>query len=480
MKIQTKITVTYVVLAILIVASLGFFISIWMESYFKDQLVDELSRQADLVYYILQEDTVRSFAQVDEQVKQVGGLEQLRITLIDELGNVMADSDVPLPDITKVTNHLNRPEVQQAKHTGIGHDIRQSATVDHPFLYMAKEVKKSPRNSIFQNLRYIRLSVPYEQVQRQIDQVRSIVIVTGLAVLFAIIAASVLVSRRITHSMKQIVRGVERIRAGDLDAQLTVKSKDEIGLVAKAINELVDKLKADIVQLKKLEQVRTQFLGNVSHELRTPIFTMQGYLETLLNGAMDDPSVNHVFLEKAQSNLSRLNALLEDLINISQIESGEMKMSFRYFHVDEFLESVIKDYESMAAASHVALKLSCETSGEDDVYGDKERLRQVLNNLINNAINYNKPGGEVFVTSKKSEYGIELSVRDTGIGIPSDHISRIFERFYRVDSDRSRELGGTGLGLAIVKHIVEAHDSHIMVESTPGEGSVFRFVLKSV
>ena len=260
------------------------------------------------------------------------------------------------PEITDVKNHLDRPEVQQAKRTGIGHDIRRSATVDRDFLYMAKEVKKSPNNFLFQNLHYIRLSVPYEQVQRQIDQIRSIVIVSGFGVLLVIILVSVFVSRRITYSMAQIVRGVERIRAGDLDARVSVNSNDEIGLAAKAINELVDKLKADIVQLKKLEQVRSQFLGNVSHELRTPIFSAQGYLETLLGGAINDASVNRSFLEKAQSNLNRLHSLLEDLINISQIESGEMKMSFRIFKVNEFLESVCKEFESIAANRNIALR----------------------------------------------------------------------------------------------------------------------------
>jgi two-component system, OmpR family, phosphate regulon sensor histidine kinase PhoR len=479
MKIKTKITATYVALALVIVVCLGVFISMWMESYFKDRLVNELSRQADLVYYILQEDTLRSFAQVDGQVKQVGGLEHLRITLIDEFGNVLADSDVPLQEIEKVKNHLDRPEVQQAKRTGIGHDIRQSATVDRPFLYMAKEVKKSPSNSVFRNLHYIRLSVPYEQVQRQIDQIRSIVIVTGLGVLFVIIVVSFFVSRRITHSIVQIVRGVERVRAGDLDAQLVISSNDEVGLVAKAINELVEKLKADIVQLKKLEQVRSQFLGNVSHELRTPIFAVQGYLETLQNGAVDDVSVNRTFLEKAQSNLSRLNVLLEDLINISQIESGEMKMSFRYLRINEFIESTVKDYEAMAASHNVKLTLLSGTKTEDEVYGDKQRLRQVLNNLISNAINYNKPGGEVIVAIEKKTQGIQISVKDTGVGISSDHLQRIFERFYRIDSDRSRALGGTGLGLAIVKHIVEAHGSFVNVESKVGEGSVFSFLLKN-
>jgi two-component system phosphate regulon sensor histidine kinase PhoR len=479
MKIQTKITVTYVLLALLIVASLGVFTSMRMESYFKERLVGELSYQADLVLFILQKDTTYSFPQIDQQVKLIGGLEHLRITLIDAQGNVLADSDIPFPDITGVKNHLDRPEVQDAKQYGIGHDIRHSTTVGHDFLYMAKLVKKSPKRTSFETLQYIRLSVPLENVQDQINRIRSIVAIVGLGVLLVIVAVSIIISRRITKSMAQIVQGVEQIRSGDLDAQLVISSNDEIGLVAKAINELVRKLKSDIVQLKKLEQVRSQFLGNVSHELRTPIFAVQGYLETLLNGAVDDPAVNRSFLEKAQSNLSRLNALLEDLINISQIESGEMKMSLRYFRVNEFLESVGKDYESLAAARNITLKLLLSTKNDDDVFGDKDRLRQVLNNLISNAINYNKPGGEVMITSEKEEHGIQMSIKDTGVGIPSEHLSRIFERFYRVDSDRSRTLGGTGLGLAIVKHIVEAHGSQIQVESTLGEGSIFRFVLKN-
>jgi len=478
-KIQTKITFTYVVLALLIVVSLGVFTSMRIESYFKEHLVNELSRQADLVLFILQKDTTYSFSQIDQQVKLIGGLEHLRITLIDAQGNVLADSDIPLPDMSGIQNHLDRPEVQDAKRNGIGHNIRHSTTVDRDFLYMAKLVKKTPKKISFETLQFIRLSVPLEDVQDQINNIRSIVIMAGVGVLLVIVAVSIIVSRRITKPMTQIAQGVEQIRSGDLDAQLVVSSKDEIGLVAMAVNELVQKLKSDIIQLKKLEQVRSQFLGNVSHELRTPIFAVQGYLETLLDGAVDDPSVNRSFLEKAQSNLSRLNALLEDLINISQIESGEMKMSLRYFRVNEFLDSVGKDYESLATGRNVTLKLSLNTRDDDEVFGDKDRLRQVLSNLISNAINYNKPGGEVVITSEKDEYGIHLSIKDTGVGIPLEHLPRIFERFYRVDNNRSREVGGTGLGLAIVKHIVEAHGSRVQVESTMGQGSIFRFLLKS-
>jgi two-component system phosphate regulon sensor histidine kinase PhoR len=156
-----------------------------------------------------------------------------------------------------------------------------------------------------------------------------------------------------------------------------------------------------------------------------------------------------------------------------------MKMSFRYFHINEFLESVAKEFETLAANRSVMFQLSLSTFADDEAFGDKERLRQVLNNLISNAINYNKPMGDVVLSSEKTMNGIQISVMDTGVGVPSEHISRIFERFYRVDNDRSRALGGTGLGLAIVKHIIEAHGSQIQVESKPGEGSVFRFLLKT-
>jgi two-component system, OmpR family, phosphate regulon sensor histidine kinase PhoR len=479
MRIQTKITFTYVVLALLIVVSLGVFTSLRIESYFKERLVNELKRQADVVFFILQKDTTITFTQIDEQMKSIGSLEQFRITLIDAEGIVLADSDIPLPEIATVKNHLDRTEVQEAKRYGLGHDIRHSATVGHDFLYVAKSVHGIPTRIGFDKLQYVRLCVPLEDVQQQIAQIRSIVILVGFGVLMVVVAVSMFVSRRITKPMVQIARGAEQIRSGDLDARLDVSTKDEIGLVANAVNELVQTLKSDIVQLKKLEQVRSQFLGNVSHELRTPIFAVQGYLETLLEGAVDDAAVNRSFLEKAQTNLSRLNVLLEDLINISQIESGEMKMSLRYFRVNEFLESIRRDYDTIAAARSITLKLSLKTKDMDEVFGDKDRLRQVLNNLISNAINYNRPGGEVVIASETEDRKILLTVQDTGVGIPPEHLPRIFERFYRVDSNRSREVGGTGLGLAIVKHIVEAHGSQISVETTVGQGSLFRFSLKT-
>jgi two-component system phosphate regulon sensor histidine kinase PhoR len=241
---------------------------------------------------------------------------------------------------------------------------------------------------------------------------------------------------------------------------------------------MAEKLGSDIERLNKLERVRSEFLANVSHELRTPIFSIQGFLETLLDGAVDDPGVNKEFLEKAHKHASRLNALLNDLIDISRIESGDMKMSFRYFGIAEFVRQVVDELRPQAEKKQISLTFHSGVEAAAQVYGDRDRLKQVLINLIDNGIKYTESGGSVRCSVEGDGDRCVVSVSDTGTGIPPEHTGRIFERFYRVDRDRSRQVGGTGLGLAIVKHIVEAHGSSVSVQSTVGKGSTFSFALK--
>jgi two-component system phosphate regulon sensor histidine kinase PhoR len=186
-----------------------------------------------------------------------------------------------------------------------------------------------------------------------------------------------------------------------------------------------------------------------------------------------------VFIEKAYRQAGRLNNLLTDLIDISRIESGEMKMSFRYFDVTEWLARQVPDLQNLAKQYEVTVNLkNGELAGAVMALGDRERLTQVITNLANNAIKYNVPGGKVELGYRLNKKLVEIYVADTGRGIPADHVPRIFERFYRVDKERSRDVGGTGLGLAIVKHIVEAHGSNVNVQSEMGRGSIFSFSLK--
>lgn len=242
------------------------------------------------------------------------------------------------------------------------------------------------------------------------------------------------------------------------------------------IKEMFSKVKSDIAYLQKLEKMRTGFLANVSHELKTPIFAIEGYIETLLNGAINDDNVNQHFLKKANEHTIHLSNLLNDLIDISMIESGEMRMSYRYFYVKDYLESILEEFESMVESKNIELKLHPIRKGLQ-LFGDKAKLKQVMTNLILNAIKYTESGSVEVIVNEESNFG-EIIVRDTGIGIPEEDLERIFERFYRVDKARSREVGGTGLGLAIVKHILDAHDTTINVKSEVGVGSEFSFKLK--
>jgi two-component system phosphate regulon sensor histidine kinase PhoR len=471
--IRTKLNATYIGLTVLVLFIAGFIIDIELDAYFHHWLASDLERRADLILDAVQQNSGTS----PERIKTLAHSAGARITLITEDGRIVLDSEVPQEKIPKLENHLARPEIQAALRFGSGTDIRKSATVGVDYFYMAKRIRHSPEDAPGASA-FIRLSVPLTEVREISHGIRTDIIIAGMIVLVIVVIVSTFVSHRIVSPLVHIAGVAAAIRGGNLDTRIDIASADEIGQVAHAVNEMVDRLKTDIVQLRKLEQVRSQFLGNVSHELRTPIFALQGFLETLLDGAIDDPNVNKDFVEKAYSNAMRLNTLLNDLIDISRIESGEMKMSFRYFNVNDFVDSVLVDLESMAGAKDIRLTARYETDVSQQVLGDRDRLVQALSNLIDNAVKYTQRGGTVTVQTRIEGEHVRIEVADTGIGISPEHLPRIFERFYRVDKERSREAGGTGLGLAIVKHIIEAHGGKVEVRSEVGKGSVFSFPVK--
>jgi two-component system, OmpR family, phosphate regulon sensor histidine kinase PhoR len=223
---------------------------------------------------------------------------------------------------------------------------------------------------------------------------------------------------------------------------------------------------------------RNEFLGNVTHELRTPIFAIQLSLETLLDGAIKDDTVNTDFLKRALKQTSRLRELVDDLIEISRLETG-MKISKRYFEINRFITEVVNELSELSQKRKVEIKIESEVSDKTRAFGDEERLKQVIVNLIDNAIKYTLENGEIKIGITKTEKDVLVSVSDNGVGIPKDDLPRIFERFYRVDKTRSRDMGGSGLGLSIVKHILELHYSTIKVVSEEGKGTRFEFNLPS-
>lgn len=277
--------------------------------------------------------------------------------------------------------------------------------------------------------------------------------------------------------LQRIRRTVNITDDADPFRRAIVSSSDEFQQLSDALNELTDTFRTDMREREKLERIRSEFLSNVSHELRTPLFTAQGLIETLLHGAVDDKKVNRDFLKKALHHTERLNSLLEELIDISRIESGEMKLRLRFFDLAEVVRTVVEELQTYAEQRSITLTASVTAEQTLEAFGDKERLQRVLVNLIENGIKYSEKGDTVSVSLKEAVSIVSVSVTDTGIGIAPQHLPRIFERFYRVDKDRSRDVGGSGLGLAIVKHIVEAHKQTITVESEVGIGTTFTFTV---
>jgi len=231
----------------------------------------------------------------------------------------------------------------------------------------------------------------------------------------------------------------------------------------------------DLTRLKKLERVREEFVANVSHELRTPLSLIKGYVETLLDGAKDNPEVCTKFLQTIARNADRLKLLIEDLLKISELESGRLEMNFQPVALRPAIQKVLDDLQARASAREVTL---LNRAAEIVVDADTDRLEQVLGNLVDNAIKYGRQGGCVVVEAKAGEGDeVEISVQDDGPGIPPEALERVFERFYRVDKARSREQGGTGLGLSIVKHIVQSHGGKVWAKSEIGRGATFFFTL---
>jgi two-component system, OmpR family, phosphate regulon sensor histidine kinase PhoR len=303
------------------------------------------------------------------------------------------------------------------------------------------------------------------------------ILLSGVAVLIAVFLVSLsllngFIITKINPLYKTIYNAsLQRQKLGkDIHIDLLAEAKENVE------NWTNDKTK-EIVQLKQLEKYRREFLGNVSHELKTPIFNIQGYVLTLLDGGLEDPSINKAYLERTEKSINRMINIVEDLESISRLESGELKLEFEDFDIISLIEDIFEMQEMLANKCDINLEVAANSPRSIKVNADKKRITEVLNNLIVNSIKYGRSGGKTTISFYDIGDQIMIEVADTGIGISEKDISRIFERFYRTDKSRSRDQGGTGLGLSIVKHIIEAHEQTINVRSQPGEGSSFTFTL---
>ena len=254
--------------------------------------------------------------------------------------------------------------------------------------------------------------------------------------------------------------------------------RDIIAEVDQEVKLWAEDKRAEIDRLRDLEKYRKDFVGNVSHELKTPIFNIQGYILTLLDGGLEDPKINRLYLERTEKSIDRMISIVEDLESITKLESGEMKLKIEPFDLVKLTEEVFELELRDANARRISTNLTVKANKPVIVKADKKRIFEVISNLVGNAIKYGKKGGNVNVVFYDMDKMILIEVSDDGIGIEKKDMIRIFERFYRVDKSRSRMQGGTGLGLSIVKHIIEAHEQTINVKSQIDKGTTFTFMLE--
>jgi two-component system phosphate regulon sensor histidine kinase PhoR len=283
------------------------------------------------------------------------------------------------------------------------------------------------------------------------------------------------------EQLNRLTRNIARKRFEDYE-QFNRHGKDELDYLIKQSIRTSKTIEREIQHLNRTENYRKEFIGDISHELKTPIFAVQGFIETLLNGAIEDPEVNRKFLKKAMRNVDRLTYLTKDLMEISRLETGELKSEIENIYLYDIITEAVDNLQYKAEKEQVEISVDLFDKGIL-VSADRNQIKQALINLIENAMKYNRPGGKVTAGAQvyaKDRDRMLIYVRDTGIGMEQQYIDRVTERFFRIDKSRSRQKGGTGLGLAIVKHIMEAHGEAFFIKSTPDVGSTFSFTLPKV
>ena len=405
-----------------------------------------------------------------DAAKNFSNASGLRVTLVDSDGKVVGESNVNELEMSKMDNHIDRPEISNAIKDGISKIERYSNTLNEEFIYVVKKVDLPDFSfvRVAQTMDFVNLLVGHRSGTRI-----NIFIIISIGLLIF----TILVDRWINTPIRKVADFAKNIKDGNFENRIKIKSSDEIGELAKNMNQLAETIEADISNMKKMEDVRTEFLSNVTHELKTPIASIVGYLETLKDGALKDKDVNKTFIKRSLKNAKRLEALVTDLVDISRIETGEMEIQLEKVNIQPILEEVVNDARQRNRNLELDIKLSLGDQKEIVVYGNSDRLRQVFDNLVSNAIRYTE-SGNVIISAEIRDTEVEFTVSDTGMGMDSESTERIFERFFRTDDARKIVRGGTGLGLAICKHIIEAHNSSLSVDSIEKEGSTFAFSLE--
>jgi len=450
---------------VILVAALA--LAVWLSgerlhSFLFEQLRQGLERQAQVIAAGIAE-PIRTVG--DSTCKVFAVDPEIRITIIETGGRVLCDSKV---DRQGMENHGTRPELATALRGRVGSSTRFSDTVQENLLYVAVPVVKSRKIAYV-----VRTAVSLASIDKTISRLYETVFMAGLVFVIIVFALGFYLYRRINPPLQDIARGARHFAAGRFSTKLPEYEVREIDELARAMNSMAE-------QLERMEAIRRDFVANVSHELRTPVTSIRGFVETLLDGAKDRPRDLDRFLQIIARQSQRLSAIIEDLLILSRLESepvGQL-LQFDDCPLSELLASAKDLTQPNADEKNIRLNMECPQNLTVNV--DRALMIQALINLVENAIKYSPSGTSVSIRGSISSAGrVRLDIADEGPGISAEHLDRVFERFYRVDKARSRELGGTGLGLAIVKHVATAHNGTVSVRSEVGKGSTFSMEFSS-
>jgi len=462
-RIVLKFFGAFSVLILIVVFVLNFFVSLKLHEHFEYKISAELKSNAVLVGDILQTDLIEGrFEDIRQKTSQLAEKLDLRITVVDSQGRILGDSE---KEPSLMESHSDRLEIIEAIKTGFGQSTRFSDTLGINMKYVAVRMNQGDRA-----LGIIRFALPLSRVQPEIRIIYRVVLIGTIAAVIIALIAAYFVSRSITLPIRQIKETAQQIAKGDFGRRVRIKSKGELGELAESLNTMADELQQKMENLKQLDRVRTDFVANVSHELKTPLTLIKGYIETLQNKAFNDKEKSERFISIIKEHSDRLGYTIDDLLSLSELELSKDCLNRTELDLKEVIDEISLGFGQALAEKQQSLTVN--TQGDDfSIQADRNKIEQVFVNLIDNAIKYTKESGRIEVLLHEEGQMVCVTVQDNGIGIPKEHRDRVFERFYRVDKARSRELGGTGLGLSIVKHIVLAHNGNIAIESEINKGT---------
>jgi len=452
-------------LLMLIVGTLaGLFLEHQRRNSIELQIEQELLHYAASARELMIESKATTTSQFDQLANRLGRATTSRITIIALDGQVLGDSKLSLNEVRLVENHGQRPEVLEALTTGKGIYRRYSTTLETEMLYVAIPFGEPETTGT------VRAAKPLSEVSFAITELRLTLIFTGLIALLLAIILSGLASHLLTGTLRKLIRHAKSLPAG------SHSSHDDIELLAGSFDHLAKKLESHITELRRMERDQRQFIANASHELRTPVAVIRANAETLLDGAIEDKVMGPKLLQALNRNAERLALILSDLLNLARLDAKQTHLNMTELQLTDYVTHTVETLEILAEKRSISITIDLDESST--LKADPHALQQILLNLTENAIKYAAPpSGEVTIKSQQQGGQLLITVADNGPGIPESCREKVFQRFYRIDSGRSREVGGTGLGLAIVKTLVESMGGEVGVRPVEPTGSLFWLTL---